>query len=154
MSQRAMHVCSAIVVLMFCVTTAVLGGAGSVQHVTLQIFFPGVAANGQISNNNSLGTTVDVHCKINTATDSLKAHATGTVQNQSGANQSFSDIEIFFPGFGVAKSDTYHVKADGKFTATAHGLIQLVAAPVPTEPEEAAGNDRSSAPHSGSSADH
>jgi len=114
------------VVLMFALTTVALAGGPPKKSVTLNVFFPGVAANGQISSDPNLGKTIKVHCKINPADETYTASASGKVKNLSGEDHTFVDVPLFFPGFANVQSDTYHVSAKGKFTATASGQVLVL----------------------------
>lgn len=121
----------AVVVLMFALTTVALAGGPPKKSVTLNVFFPGVGANGQISSDPNLGKTIKVHCKINPADETYTASASGTVKNLSGEDRSFSNIPLFFPGFANVLVDTYDVKSNGKFTATASGQVLVTGTAVP-----------------------
>lgn len=90
--------------------------------VQVPLLFPGVDAGGNLSD--ALGTQSVVNANINTKTGKFKASGKATVQNKSGAKQTFLNVPVNIPGATVTSS-RYSVSKMGAATVAAAGTAAL-----------------------------
>ncbi len=99
-------------------------GTTTAWALTVQVpfLFPGVDAGGNLSN--ALGTQAQVSANVNTNTGRFRASGKATVQNKSGAKQTFLNVPVNITGATVTSS-RYSVSKTGAAMVSAAGTIAL-----------------------------
>jgi len=91
----------------------------------VDVALPGVDKTGVL--NAGLGASVSMNFVLNTQTGQFSATGKGNVQNLSGANHTYQDVQVLISvqGHNVnVTHDTYQVKKTGACSANAHGVVQ------------------------------